>query len=280
MPDDSLLTDLFSDDIKQNKKHEAKEAAKPKPKICIKHSRIEINDYEVGQSAHLEYLFSIYDAMNHKRIPRGAEYDPDNHRLILPRGMNIEMLKRIFNTQPFVDRNHDPYVGTEPLQIKYLARDERQLRILKFLIGAEEYAYTQTKSQLAVNTTTGSGKTFVTVAAMCMKGARMVIITSSVNWLAQWAEKICEYTKLTPKDLYTLSGRSSIERLFTRNPIEYQVFMASHATLHSYADNHHLGWMAIDELFRYMRCEVKVFDETKTRSTISNGRVPTGVNCW
>ena len=98
----------------------------------------------------------------------------------------------------------------------------------------------------------------------------MVIITSSVGWLAQWAEKICEYTRLTPKDLYTLTGRASIERLFTRNPMEYKVFMASHATLHSYADNHELGWMAIDELFRYMRCEIKVFDETKIRCLTSD----------
>ena len=232
-----------------------------KPKIHVKHSRIEINAYKLGQCAEIEYLFSRIDPITHQRIPYGYEYDEQEHILILPRGMNISMLERIFKTNSYIDYNCDPVVDTQPLKIKYLARDSRQVSIIKFLIGVDEYEYTSTQSQLAVNSTTGSGKTFVTVASMCITGSRMIIITSSINWLKQWTEKICEYTKLTENDIYSFTGRTSIERIFTLDPTKYQVFMASHATLHSYANNNPNGWKSIEELFKYIKCGIKVFDE-------------------
>lgn len=262
--DNENILDLFQDDINLDKKVDVSKDITTKsnlPKICIKHSHIEINDYNLGDSSQLEFLFSIFDRIRRQRVPYGAEYDDKNKRLILPRGMNIDMLKRIFQCEPYVDKNHDPLVNTDPLPIKYLTRDERQLKILKFLIGADEYGYTKTKSQLSVNSTTGSGKTFITVAAMCITGARMILITSSINWLSQWRDKIKEYTKLTDDDIYTITGRGSIDKIFARDPLKYQVFMCSHATLNSYANNCKEGWDAVSDLFKHLQCGVKVYDE-------------------
>ena len=230
-------------------------------KIIIKHSRIEIHNYNLGDSSYLEYLFSVFDPIRHERFAKGAEYDYDRKILMLPRGMNIEVLKRIFCSEPYVDRNHDPMAITEPLPIRYLTKDERQLKILKFITGQDEYSYTLTKSQLSVNSTTGSGKTFVTVAAMCLTGSRVMIITSSTNWLRQWKDKIMEYTQLTDKDIFMLIGSSSIDKILSRDPRNYQIFLASHATLQSYGNNHCKGWYAIDELFKHLRISMKVFDE-------------------
>ena len=33
------------------------------PKIVIKHSRIEINNYDIGDAPQLEYFFSVWDPM-------------------------------------------------------------------------------------------------------------------------------------------------------------------------------------------------------------------------
>ena len=230
-------------------------------KIVIKHTRIEINDYILGNSSYLEYLFSVFDPIYHMRFAKGAEYDENNKRLILPRGMNIDTLKKIFNAEPYVDKNHDPVVNTEPLMIKYLTKDDRQLEILKFILGEDKYAYTKTKSQLAINSTTGSGKTFIAVATICITGSRAIIITSSTNWLRQWKDKILEYTQLEEDDLYMLIGKSSINKILSKDPTEYQIFLASHATIQSYGNTHPDGWHAVDALFKHLKCGMKIFDE-------------------
>jgi len=232
------------------------------PKIILKHSRIEVNNYNAGDSSFLEFLFSVFDPIYHTRFPKGVEYNEKKHILYLPRGMNLATLSKIFECEPVIDKMPDPYEDTPQLPIKYLTKDDRQLEILKFLIGAGQYTYTQSKSQLSVNSTTGSGKTFVTVASMCITGSRMILITSSINWLNQWKEKIIEYTNLSPDKLYTISGRVTIDKLMTKDPMDYQVFLVSHATIHAYAEASEEGWYAVDKLFKYLRCGVKVFDES------------------
>ena len=230
------------------------------PKIVLKHSRIEINNYELGDFPRLEYLYSVFDPIYHQSFPKGIEYNQDTKKLILPRGMDINMLKNGFMYEPFVDKKCDEFVNGDPLPIKYLTKDARQLEILKFILGEEKYFYTKSKSQIAINSTTGSGKTFITVAGICFTGARAIIITSSTNWLQQWKEKILEYTSLKEKDIYMVIGKPALDKLIARNnPLEYQIFLASHSTLRSYGDK--FGWYKVDELFKYLQCSMKIFDE-------------------
>ena len=229
------------------------------PKINIKHSRIEINNYELGDAPSLEYLFSVWDPIYHTSFPKAIEYDEENKKLILPRGMNIDTLISTFMYKPYVDKNCDPYVDTDPLPIKYLTKDDRQLKILKFILGVDEYSYTKTKSQISINSSTGSGKTFVTVASICFTGARAVIITSSVEWLEQWKARILEYTNLKEEDLYMIIGKPSLNKILARDPLQYQIFLASHSTIKSYGDKE--GWNKVEDLFKHLQCSMKIFDE-------------------
>ena len=229
-------------------------------KILIKHSRIEINNYDIGDAPRLEYMFSVWDPIYHASFPKCIEYDKDAKKLILPRGMNINQLKSTFMYEPVVDKKCDQYVDSDPIPIKYLAKDNRQLEILKFILGEDKYKYTRSKSQLSVNSTTGSGKTFVTVAAICYTGARAIIITSSTNWLEQWKDRILEYTNLTEKDIYMIVGKPQLDKLFARNnPLDYQIFLASHSTIKSFGDKN--GWDKVEELFKFLKVSLKVFDE-------------------
>lgn len=230
-------------------------------KVVLKHSRIEINNYDLGDAPRLEYLFSMNDPVRHARFYKGIEYDQNNRRLIIPRGFDIGYLENIFGTTASVDKFCDQYVNTEQIPIKYLTRDERQLEILKFIIGADKYAYTKTKSQLSINSATGSGKTFVTVASICFTGARAVLITNSLDWLEQWKAKIFEYTPLQDKDIYTISSESggSINKILCRDPLQYQIFLISHSSIKSYGDRN--GWDKVEEFFRYLKCSLKIFDE-------------------
>lgn len=228
-------------------------------KIVLKHSHIEINNYELGDCPNLEYIFSVWDPIYHASFPKGIEYNEDNHQLRLPRGIDISYLKNIFLCEPVVDRNPDPYIMTDPIQIKYLPKDDRQVEILKFILGREQYRYTLSKSQLSINSSTGSGKTFVTVASICYSGSRTIIITSSLNWLEQWKARILEYTPLTDKQIYMIAGGGSISKILCRNPLDYQIFLVSHSTIKSYGDRN--GWDKVEDLFKYLKCSMKVYDE-------------------
>ena len=228
-------------------------------KIVIKHSRIEINNYELGDCPKLEYIFSVWDPNYHASFPKGIEYIEEKRQLRLPRGIDISYVRDLFMCEPIVDKTPDPYVMVEPIPIKYLTKDERQVEILKFMLGKDQYRYTLAKSQLSVNSGTGSGKTFLTVAAMCFSGSRTIIITSSLNWLNQWKARIMEYTPLTEDQIYMIAGAGSISKLLCRNPLDYQVFLVSHSTIRSYGDKY--GWDKVEELFAYLQCSMKVYDE-------------------
>ena len=230
-----------------------------KPKILVKHSRIEINNYDLGDCPKLEYIFSVWDPITHQSFPKGIEYIEEERKLIVPRGMDISWLENHFVEQAVVDRKCDEFTNCEQIPIKYLTKDERQANLLKFLLGEGQYYYTKSKSQLSCNSTTGSGKTFVTVAAICFSGSRAIIITNSIQWLNQWKERIMEYTPLTEKDIYMIAGIGSINKLLCRNPLDYKIFLASHSTIKSYGDKH--GWNAVSELFKYLRCSMKIYDE-------------------
>mgnify|MGYP002862583223 CR=1 FL=1 len=229
-------------------------------KIVIKHSRIEINDYDLGDCPNLEYIFSVWDPVYHAAFPKAIEYDEEKRQLRLPRGIDIGYLKDLFFCEPTVSKVPDPYVITDPIKVKYLPKDQRQLEILKFILGQEQYKYTSTKSQLSVNSSTGSGKTFVTVASICYSGSRTIIITSALNWLDQWKAKILEYTPLTEKQIYLIAGSGSINKLIHRNnALDYQIFLVSHSTIKSYGDRN--GWDKVEELFAFLQCSLKVYDE-------------------
>lgn len=228
-------------------------------KIVLKHSHIEINNYDMGDCPQLEYIFSIWDPIYHASFPKGIEYIEEKRQLRLPRGIDISYIKNMFMVEPVVDKNCDPYIMTDPIPIKYLAKDERQIEILKFILGQDNYRYTLSKSQLSVNSSTGSGKTFTTVASICYSGSRAIIITSNLDWLKQWRERIMEYTPLTDKQIYMISGSGSINKILCRNPLDYQIFLISHSTIKSYGDKN--GWGKVEELFKYLQCSMKIYDE-------------------
>lgn len=229
------------------------------PKILVKHSRIEISNYDLGDNPQLEYIFSIWSPIYHKSFTKGIEYNEEKRKLIVPRGIDISWLENQFCENAVIDKKCDEFINVNPIPIKYLARDDRQMELIKFLLGEGKYAYTKTKSQLSCNSTTGSGKTFVTVGAICFSGSRAIIIANSLNWLDQWKDKILEYTPLNEKQIYRITGSGSINKLLCRDPLEYTIFLASHSTIKSYGDKH--GWNAVDDLFKYLKCSMKIYDE-------------------
>ena len=67
------------------------------PKILVKHTRIEISNYELGDCPKLEYIFSVWDPVTHRSYPKGIEYNADekrNHHFFFGKQSDEKMMKR------------------------------------------------------------------------------------------------------------------------------------------------------------------------------------------
>lgn len=229
-------------------------------KIVVKHCRIEVNNYELGDCPKLEYFFTIFDPVTHSYYLKGIEYDEDNKKLILPRGLDISWLEYTLNGDAKIDNNYDEFeYVSEPIMLKITPRDNEQKEALRFILGKAEYHSNSTKSQLGINLNTGKGKTYVTIMSIAYWLVRSMVIANKIGIINQWVEKILEYTDIKLKEIYIIEGSASIKRLFNRDVSQYKIFLASHGTLKSYGDRY--GWDKIAELFKYLKIGIKVYDE-------------------
>lgn len=229
-------------------------------KILVKHCRIEINNYDLGDCPKLENIFTIFDPVTHSYYIKGIEYDKERRVLILPRGLDIPWLEYNLNGDAKLDTNYDEFdYVSEPIMIKNMPRDDEQREALRFILGKAEYHNNSTKSQLSINLNTGKGKTYVTVAAISYWLVRSMVIASTKGIINQWKDRIEEYTDIKSREIYIIEGSDSINKLYNRDIGKYKIFLASHATLKSYGDKN--GWDKIGELFRYLKIGIKVYDE-------------------
>lgn len=229
-------------------------------KIIIKHTRIEVNNYNLGDSSKLEYFFTIFDPITHKYYLKGVEYNEDKKILILPRGLDINWLEYTLNGDAKIDNKYDEFdYVSENIMIKYLPRDEEQKEALRFILGKAEYYNNSKKSQLGINLNTGKGKTYITVMAISYWLVRSIVIANTKGIINQWKDKILEYTDIKLREIYIIEGSTSITKLFNRDISQYKIYLASHATIKSYGDRY--GWDKITELFKYLKIGIKIYDE-------------------
>lgn len=234
-------------------------------KIVVKHTCIEINNYEFGDSPRLENFFSIWDPLYHTVKYQCIEYIEEEKKLILPRGIDIYWLENLFQCNAILDKKHDKINEIEPIMIKYLPRDSTQKEALRFVLGQKEYRHTSTKSQLSLNLNTGAGKTYIAVASIAWMNMRSMVIASSIDWLNQWKKCICEYTNIKPQEIFIISGTNSIYRLLNTDNSKYKIFLASHNTIKSYGDK--VGWKSVGDLFKYLGIGLKIYDEAHLNLT-------------
>lgn len=229
-------------------------------KIIVKHSRIEINNYEMGDCPRLEYFFTIYNPLTHSYYYKGLEYDQKKKLLILPRGLDIGWLEHALNADAAIDTKYDKFEYlSEPVMIKKTPRDDEQKEALRFILGKAEYHSNSSKSQLGVNLNTGKGKTYVTVTAISYWLVRSMVIASNKGVITQWKDRILEYTDIKSREIYIIEGSVSIDKLYNKDLSQYKIFLALHGTLKSYGDKN--GWDKIGELFKYLKIGIKVYDE-------------------
>lgn len=228
-------------------------------KIVIRQTSIVINDYNIGDCVPLEKAYSIYNEVYHTSVPKGIKYDAENRQLFIPKTTSTHWLQQLFNCLPYYENSCDGYAKNSDILIQYLPRDDVQKEALRFALGVQEYSSYSQASQQVLALNTGAGKTYIAISVLAYTLIKGIIITSSIEWLNQWKEKILEYTDIKPTEICMIQGASVIRRLLTKDNSKYKIYLASHNTIKSYGDTY--GWDKITELFKCIKVGYKIYDE-------------------
>ena len=231
--------------------------------IEVKASSIVIHDYNLGDCPKLEKYLTIFDVLpnGHRLVKMQAfYYDEENNYLIIPRGYSIPRLESILeDNNVHYSNKYDPAtrISLEPIGEP---RDETQRDGIDFLLSRGKFSDLLYNTQKYVSLNTGLGKTFITVHAICELKRRSIIIVDSLQIAEQWKGMFLQFSNIKEKDIYLISGKSSIAKLYKDSKFEpsYKVYIALHQTFTSIFKSNPQG---ITEFFLKTKIGVKVYDE-------------------
>ena len=228
--------------------------------IIAKRSTVQVTDYYWNDNRKLEYRFAVYDRVYHRTLYTGIYWDADSKILYIPRGNDLRVISDLLKDQVIADKDYVTWKDIGEVRMKYLPKNEVQVKTIKFILGLDEYAYTKPYSQLSINLMTGKGKTYVTIASLAYEQGRFIVITSITSWLKQWMDKIVEYTDIESDEIIQLS--TGTMRRIVNDELDishYKAFTACHASFHRLGKED--GWKSVEVLFEKLQVKYKVFDE-------------------
>lgn len=228
-------------------------------KIIVYRTHVEIRDYEMGDCPRIEKMFSIYHQTYHKAFPKARIYDKERKILMLPRGIDIGYLERLFHSEAVINASIDPIGDIGEIKLKYKPRDADQVEAIKFMLSMDHYKRNENSTMMSINLNTGKGKTYCAITTAAYMGFRSIVITDSVGWLQQWKDAFIQFTNITSDEIFLISGAPSIAKLYNRDITKYKVLLVTHSTLQSVGSKQ--GWNKITELFQYCQIGIKFYDE-------------------
>lgn len=232
-------------------------------KVEVRRTCIIIHNYEPGEFDGLERTFSVYDKVRHRSYVKVIWYDVEKKDLYLPAGIDLSYIMNRYRGQKIARKlEPDPYDNIQRSKIKYKPRDIRQSKAIDFCLGLGKYHMNQDKSQISLNLNTGVGKTYVAIYVANILAKKTMMITSSLNWIEQWKNKILEYcVDVKEEEIYVISGTASIAKLLLgiKDLENIKYYLVSIDTFKSYADKY--SWEKLRELFRKLKIGTKIFDE-------------------
>ena len=229
-----------------------------KPKIEVRHTGILIHDYELNDSPELQKHLSVYDQIKHRMSHKGMMWDSEKKILYIPRGIDINYLEKLFNTQAVMNYEHDP-VEEMSIHAKVPPRDNAQRDAIAFLIGEGKYAYTKKYSQMVLQMPPGAGKTFIITTALQFIRQKAFIIVPNERLKEQLIISLLKFTDINKEHIIDVRGKSEINKIMRKESPKWKIYIACHGTLISHAKRN--GWESISELFKHTKVGVKIYDE-------------------
>ena len=219
--------------------------------ICVYSSKIVIKNYKEGDYETLQKRLSVWDPVTFSVSIKA--YIIDGEDMIIPIGFNVKQLYFLYPEK--VIRNFSDADRQKPVIFKsnYEPKDDNQRQAIDFLLSEES-----NNKMLCLKT--GAGKTFCTIYSLSKIKKRAMIIVDTDKALKQWRDEFVKFTTLHENDIYFIAGSDSIEKILAaKKDLNYRVFIASHRTIHSFANKN--GWDKVGELFSLLQIGVKVYDE-------------------
>ena len=137
-------------------------------KMVVHNSSIVINHCKLTDFPTLIRQFGVRDKVCHRVNYIGIHYDPEKQRLFLPRGIDVDYVRRKVESTMDPDEfssyiaryNHYDKVSKR-IKMKMRPRDDVQKEALNFGLCKGKYYCNSCKTQFAINLTTGKGKTYI-----------------------------------------------------------------------------------------------------------------------
>lgn len=224
--------------------------------IKIFHTHIEVSPYYSGENEKIEKMQSIWIENEYRYEPIG--YYIENDTLYLPRGFNIYILEKEFNSISFIIYNYDEAKKTKGVKMKVPPRDRIQEEAIEYLSSTGKFEKALVYSQQALILDTGDGKTYTTVHSILNYRMRAIIITHQDKIKTQWINTFLDKTTVSPDKIVDINNSSVITKIMNGKKEGYYYFV-NHQTLTSYARAH--GWLAVRKFFKKISVGIKVFDE-------------------
>ena len=245
-----------------------------KPQILVYNTHIEIFPYIKGSRPELEKKFCKYNYMaKMKRYVPIAMMCTDyhsHHKLYLPRGVNVKLLEKEFNTfatdctDNRIDKTFRLTRDNEiPIDPTGTPRNRIQEEAIDFLTGENNYQSSNMYTQLGLNLDTGDGKTFCTISAIAKLNLRAIIIVHKNILKKQWIEEFLNMTDISEEAIMDIEGSKQIKDLMEHHDYtEAKIFVTTHQTLQSFASSDkNEGWENVRKFFDWLHVGVKVIDE-------------------
>lgn len=232
-------------------------------KVIVYPTRIFIENFEAypyeDSKNLLKWSLSIKDEITHQYTFSAFMYDDELDTLIIPGGYNINKLSDLFKYAKFYSRvkkvmetkfSESPV----PYEMSKGPRDIVQKKALDFLHKERSY-----QKYLALQTS--QGKTYVAVNYIHSLNRIPIIIVDKKILLDQWIDRILDYTTLEKENIYIISGKRSIDKLYKMEKEEldqYAYFIAINRTIQTVIDHNP---EEIQQLFDILGIGIKIYDE-------------------
>lgn len=220
----------------------------------------ELINYTLGDCPRIEKDFSTWDKIYYQFNPY-YYYDEHSKILYVPRGYS----KSIIEDQ--IGRPVEFYESGCPktrinFTMKSSPRDDYQRKMIRFLVGVEEFSYLAKAHQQVLTIPTRSGKTFCTIAAISILQVKALIIVNRDMLREQWADEICMHSQLSHTHICLIkeSDFFGLDMNVEKKHYRYKyIFITTHRTIHNALEKY--GIEAVRNTITALGIGVKVIDE-------------------
>lgn len=237
-----------------------------KGKIILYPTRTIIEPY-TERNSKIENSLSVWNTVKHCYEFQMYIKDSINNRLIIPTTYTAYHLQNFYPSYKIEDKRKfcNDYMEankTNNIKMLYDFKNDLQQKVYNILNKRNiKEKYKPMQRFLCPNT--GFGKTYCAVRYISENKDRPIIFVDQDSLAQQWKDRIMFYTDTQEDEIYYISGKQSINKLFKMNSEEIlniKFFICCYRTLTTNIKNNSSS-SDISKLFTHCKITLKVFDE-------------------